>query len=243
MSGTEAEAAMVCGFWDEKARIAGMGWKLAGAAGGLFARGGDVEAGGAEIEQQPGGAVRLRLDAGDCEALLTPRGAELGPNGSDPAARGPSFALCDAEVTAGGARPVRCAGHVSRWREQPTDGTALLRHLAIPAPDGGVVVLAAHRGPGPEDHASEVTSAWLVDREGRSSAFPEALLSTQYDGRGQQVRAGLELWPEDEDAPAMRAAATLVGAAAREGGVSAALMSSSAEGTHGLGSYLIWRAQ
>jgi hypothetical protein len=242
MSGPEAGAAMVCGFWDEKTNLAGLAWDLGDGASGLLARGGEVESGAAEIDAPSAGAELSIVAGAGCQASLTPRAVELGLNGSDPAEGGASFAVCDAEVRVEGARPVRCLGHISRWRERPTEGAALLRHLAIPAPEGGVLLLQARRGPEPGDHASEVTSAWLVDRQGRSSAFPEALLSTQYDGSGRQVRAGLELWPDDPDAPAMRAAATLVGDAAREGPVSATLMRSSAEGTEGLGSYLIWRA-
>ena len=116
----------------------------------------------------------------------------------------------------------------------------LFRHLAIPAPDGGLIVATAAREPGHSDHAAERTAAWLIDADGRSTRFAETLLSTQYDADGRQTRVGLELWPSDSEAPAMRAAANALGVAEVDG-VSAAPMRSSAEGTPGLGAYLIWR--
>ena len=118
-----------------------------------------------------------------------------------------------------------------------------MRHLVIPAPNDGLLVFSARRDPGADDHSAERGLAWRLDPEGHASPFAEALLSTQYDDAGRQTRAGLELWPGESDSPPHRAAGVVLGGQVANGErVSAALLHSSAEGTTGLGSYLIWRA-
>ena len=92
------------------------------------------------------------------------------------------------------------------------------------------------------DHAAEQTSAWLLERDG-ATHFVEALLSTQYGPDGLPSRVGLELWRDDPDAPAMRAAGAHPVRVRGSGSnaTSAALLHTSADGTTGIGDYLIVR--
>jgi hypothetical protein len=136
---------------------------------------------------------------------------------------------------------IECQGFVTRWATDPLAGAGVLRHLAMPAADGGVLVVLGRAETG-AGFAEEDSSALLLDSDGGATSFPDAWLSTQYDDGGRQTRAGLEMWNAEPDTPPMRAAGTLVGQVAQpEGGVTAAMLRTSAEGAPGLGSYLIWR--
>jgi hypothetical protein len=238
--------ALVCGFVDEATQVAGLAWTLSGESGGLIAREGATQSAEATVDAD-GDTVRVTLEAGElnCEAELAPRTAAnalAAPGGEQ------ATAICSAnlELSGGGPdRSIECGGYTVRWESSPTQGAGLLRQLAIPAADGNLIVLASRRDAAPEGggHDSEATAAWLLDTEGGATHFTEALLSTQYDDSGHQIRAGLELWPEDPDAPPMRAAGRVSdGQRTVDGHVSAALLHSSAEGTEGLGGYVIWRA-
>ena len=231
-------AGVVCGFWDEAAKLAGLGWTLGGSSAGVLARGDEVAPATAEIAAD--GDTTLVLEATDArvEAKLSPRPAAASLNGD-----GTESASCAATVRIeadGGA--IECAGHLTRWGADPTSGAGVLRHLTLPAADGGLLVVLARGEAGASGHDAESSSAWLLDSGGGTSRYPDAFLSTQYDGDGRQTRAGLELWSGENDAPPMRAAGTLLGNAPDPaGGVTAALLRTSAEGTPGLGSYVIWR--
>jgi hypothetical protein len=102
------------------------------------------------------------------------------------------------------------------------------------------MVLVVARGEG-DEHGSEEIAGWLLDREGGFISFDETLLSTQYDKEGRHTRAGLELWPDGDEAPPLRAAGTRIGGTGAEGGLAAALFRCSTEGSEGLGGYLIKR--
>jgi hypothetical protein len=237
-------AALVCGFWDEASGLAGLGWRL-GESGGLLWREGELQVAEADIDSG-GDSVAFRLDAGGAsyEAELTPHPAEakLEAAGSAPPGS-PVAAACGVVVRGGGdkGRAVQGHGHLTRWGRNPIEGAGVLRHLALPAAEGALL-LALASGPQGAPHGAEATSAWLFDAGGELSSFREALLSTQYDEEGSQSRAGLELWSEDEEAPPMRAAGTRLGAGGGPASeVTAALLRSSADGAEGLGSYLIWR--
>jgi hypothetical protein len=235
-----APGEVVCGFGDEATGLAGVGWSLGGSAGGLLSANGTSSAAEASIEQNGDGLrLVLRTEGTSVEVDLSP----AAPAASLPGADGgdPSAAVCTALARPSEGGGVECAGQATHWESDPAGGAGTFRHLAIPAPEGGLILVIS-TGPG-SDHASETTGAWLLDGTGRASAFAEALLSTQYDGAGLPARAGLELWPAaDDDAHLTRAAGTAVGAASEQGAVSAALMRTSAEGCAGLGSYLLRRA-
>lgn len=229
---------VVCGFWDEAAGLAGLGWTLGGSSSGLLAQGDTVAAASSEIEA--GNETTLVLEASDArvEAKLRPRPGATSLNGD-----GTESAPCAATVyTEPGGRTIECPGHVTRWGADPTHGAGVLRHLTLPAPEGALLVVLSRGEAGVDSHDAEGSSAWLLDPEGGASRYPEAFLSTQYDPNGRQTRAGLELWGAAEEAPPMRAAGTRLGDAPEpSAGVTAALLRTSAEGTRGLGSYLIWR--
>ena len=241
--------AVVCGFWDPESGAAGLGWDIAGSCGGLLLRDGVVAFARTAIETS-GKSATLSLEAngGSAEAELKPRPAPSPLASQGFAAEGsvPEGASCRATVRLSGAGKLRCEGHLTRWASDPTGAAAVLRHMALPASEGGLLIALAARAPGAESHAGESSAAWLLETDGTIAEYPEALFSTQYDPQGLPTRAGLELWSASEDAPPMRAAGTSVddGAPAPDGDrdVSAAIMRTSAEGFAGVGSYVIWRA-
>jgi hypothetical protein len=240
---------LVCGFADEATQIAGLAWSLPADSGGLIAREGATMPADAQVDDASE-SVKVELDAGElrCEVELAPRGAlkALNRPEGEPEGGEPEAAICPANVNVSGGGPdasIECSGYLVRWAADPTTGAELLRQLAIPAADGSLILLASRRDPNGDGHASEATAAWLLDAKGGAAPFTEALLSTQYDGSGRQTRAGVELWPADPDAPPMRAAGTVgEGQLVERERVSAALLHTSAEGTEGLGGYVIWRA-
>ena len=242
--------ALVCGFADEATALAAVAWLLPGESGGLLVHEGDASVREAAIEGGEGDLeVRLKGDGVSCVATLTPRPgiSTLADDGSGEAgaAAGLSAASCAARVrfgSNGNGREIDCAGHLTRWSTDPLEGAGVLRHLTFPAPDGGLLVVAASRDPGADNHGDERVHAWRLDAEGQATSFGEALLSTQYDENGTQTRAGLELWPAEGEAPPMRAAGFVhEETAARLGRVSAALLHTSTEGIEGMGAYLLWR--
>ena len=233
------EGALVCGFSDEASQVAGVAWSIEGENGAVLTRSGDTGASDVEIERADAGA-RFSAELGDArwEVELTARtSVELGG--------GSAAALCEASVSIsgpGGDEHVGGEGHLTSWSSDPADGAALIRHLTVPTAGGGLILLTAHRPAGSADHAAEQTSAWLLERDG-ATHFVEALLSTQYGPDGLPSRVGLELWRDDPDAPAMRAAGAHPVRVRGSGsnGTSAALLHTSADGTTGIGDYLIVR--
>jgi len=230
---------LVCGFWDEASGLAGLGWKLGDAEGGVLLRDERASTARAQLSSE-GDAVALELatEAGQVRVELTPdpplASLELG-RVADCAESAP----CSATVQLDG-RALRCRGHLTRWSEDPLAGAEILRHLALPGADGSLLIVLARADAGAGSHAEEDGAAWLLGRAGGPGSYPHAYLSTQYDEDGHQTRAGLELWSADSDAPPIRAAGTTIGAGVA-GGVEAAILSTSAEGVKGIGSYLIWR--
>lgn len=242
-------APLVCGFFDEGTGLGGLGWRSGRGGGGLLEIEGGVEEASAELVPQDDASVQLTLAAGEsrCTALVAPRdgATALADGDGRPPAGEPSAVICRTRVELSGAgrnRSLECPGHLTRWGGDPLQGAELVRHLALPGPDGALLVVVARREPGASGHDAEQCGAWLLDDEGGARAFAEALLSTQYDEAGRQTRAGLELWLAGTEAPPMRAAGTVMADAAERDGVQAALLESSAEGFTGRGSYLIWRA-
>lgn len=243
---TDPAPALVCGFWDDATELGGVAWALDGASGGLLARDGGASPATAKLVEAAN-SVTMRLDADGnegCDVELAPHASEprLEGAGGEPPAEGPTAAICGATVRMNKAgEALECFGHLTRWGASPLAGLASIRHLAIPAPQGALLVVTGG-GAEAEGHGDEDVRAWLIDAEGRVSPFAEALLSTQYDDAGHQTRAGLELWPSDPDAPPIRAAGTSLGPVAEGEGISAVLLRSSMEGAPSVGSYLIWRS-
>lgn len=238
------EGGVVCGFADPAAEIAGLAWSLPGAEGGLLLAGGEVHPAAARVT--PGeGATELSLEApiASCEVRLQPRSGPVPLPVSDGLTGDPEAATAAAsfELSTGGASGSKqCDGHLTRWKGDPTEGTALLRHLALPGADGSLLVAIAVRPSGAAEHDGELAGAWMLGPGGEVSGFDEALLSTEYDALERPTRAGLELWPADGDLPPARAAGVRMGGVEEEG-IAAALMEGSVEGFRGIASYLLWR--
>lgn len=244
----ERAGGLICGFFDLPGGLGGLAWEL-GERGGLVLSGEQVSDGEVEISERDGRTeIALTAPGGKLEASLAPRVDPLspkGPDGSPPPGGGLEAALCTAAVRGpGSGRSRQCTGHLSRWRKDPSARAGTFRHLAVEAPEGALIVVVSVGASGAA-HGEEEIAAWLLGAEGGASAYGEALLSTQYDDTGSQMRMGLELWPQGTDqtdrAVATRGAGTALGVEAGEGAISAALMRCSVDGAEGLGSYLIRR--
>lgn len=240
---TDVEAGgLVCGFGDLGSGVGGLAWTMAG-GGAVLLSDGETRFGSFALEEG-GDAATLEIGAGDAnvEAVLVPETDAVALSASDGTAGGvPIVTACRAEVRSPGwGRTVPCPGHLTRWASDPIEGAGTFRHLAIELGQGSLLIATASGEPGLEGHGGERTSAWMIDSDGRSSGFEEAFLSTQYDSEGHPTRIGLELWPGN-DTPPMRLAASLLGGA-EQGGAWAGLFRSRADGTEGLGTYLLWRS-
>ena len=231
----------VLGFSDEAAQIAGLAWSLSGHEGALVALAGKLSGPGSAASST-GDSFAVEATVGDRSVSVEASASEWHELLADPLPPGsPSAALGQAEVRIGGPdERLTCSSTITRWAGDPADGAELVRHLGFPAAGGGAIVMVACRPEGAEDHASEAAWAWQLDRGDGPKPFVEALLSTQYDSEGLPSRAGLELWPDDPDAPATRAAGSRPVTAVFDG-VTVALMHTSAEGFPGVGGYLIVR--
>jgi hypothetical protein len=240
------ENALVCGFADPGGAVAGCWWRLGGGAGALLLAGDAATGGEAEQLDQPSGTrARLSADGATCEVSLTPRPGSVELEGADGAASplGPlTAANCEASVEfeyRGRRRTIPCGGYTCSWPEAH-QGARACRHLVVPLGEDRLVLLVARSPAEAEGHGQEDVACWRLEAEGGAAPFAEALLSTQYDEAGDQTRAGLELWPQGDEAPPTRAAGTTIGQATA-GAVTAALLRTSAEGAEGIGTYLIWR--
>jgi hypothetical protein len=243
-----APTALVCGFSDLAAGLGGLAWEL-GRRGGLLLRDNSVRK--AEVDySQDAGELRLSMSSEDAEVEMTlaPTTVTVSPQtpgGPEPPGGPLEAAICTATVRSKGwGRTFQCPGHMSRWSADPLADARRFRHLAVGGAEGSLLLLCARGESGAAEHGEEEVAAWLLDREGGSNAFEEALLSTQYRNGEGPTRVGLELWPRGEDqsvrAAAIRAAGTRLGGSEDEN-LSAVLLRSSTEGTEGLGSYLIVR--
>jgi hypothetical protein len=127
------------------------------------------------------------------------------------------------------------------------DEVSLTRSIAVAFSDGGLLALRAARPRGATDHGDEEVTAALADAAGEVLQVREPLLSTHYDEAGRQVRATLELWPEQgsEPRPPLRAAGSIVCGTSLpvgEGRLDIAFFRWSMNGTPGLGRYEILSA-
>jgi hypothetical protein len=96
--------------------------------------------------------------------------------------------------------------------EPEPDQVSLERSIAVAFSDGGLLALRATRPAGAETHGDEEIVAAVAGADGEVTQVREPLLSTQYDAAGRQVRATLELWPQEgsEPRPPLRAAGSIV---------------------------------
>jgi hypothetical protein len=244
----EPPAALVCGFSDLSAGLGGLAWELGGRGGLLLS---DNAVRKADVNYfQDGEELRVSMtcEGTEVELTLTPSAEEVSlqtPAGAEPPGGPLEARICTATVRSKGwGRTFQCPGHLSRWTADPSEDAGRFRHLAVGGAEGSLLLVCARGEPGAAEHGEEEVAAWLLDSEGGSSGFEEALLSTQYRNGDGPTRVGLELWPQGEDqsvrAAAMRAAGTRLGGSENEK-VSAVLLRCSTEGTEGPGSYLIVR--
>ena len=237
------DEAVVCGFSDPAAEIAGLAWSLDSTEGGLLLAAGEAHAAAARITQAEGTTeVSLEAPIASCEAKLIPRHTPIvlpgegALAGAEAAAATASF-----ELSKGGASgSTQCDGHLTRWAANPADEASVVRHLALPGADGSLLLVISVRPQDGAEHDAELSGAWMLDAEGRVSSFGETLLSTEYDALERPTRAGLELWPAESDAPPARAAGTRLGGVEEER-IAAALLDGSVEGFRGISSYVLWR--
>lgn len=135
-----------------------------------------------------------------------------------------------------------------QWGATDWDRTELARSVsAWLAPDAAVMLFAT-RPRKARGHEDERISAFIVgpgaDEELAIVPVADPRLSTVYDGEGRQRRAGLELWPEEEEGFARRAAGEALGGTSLELGrlrLDASFFSWRMEGREGVGRYDVWR--
>jgi hypothetical protein len=129
------------------------------------------------------------------------------------------------------------------WSVEGSDQVGTLRTLWSGLADGSLLVLFSLRPPDVDDHGAEAVGAARIGRNGGVTAYAEPLLSTEYGGGGEHVRATLELWGEGEDPglPARGAGEREHGGDARLGAgtLRAARFLWRLDGTPGIGGYEI----
>ena len=101
---------------------------------------------------------------------------------------------------------VRCLGQRGhQWGAPDWKRVTLARTLSAWMGADRAVTLTTIRPAKARHHDEELVSGFLFER-GEPRAIAEPRLSTTYDGELRQRRAGLELWIDDEDPVARRAA-------------------------------------
>lgn len=106
----------------------------------------------------------------------------------------------------GRSQRVRCLGQRGHhWGAPDWKRVALARTLSAWMGADRAVMLTTVRPAKARHHDEEVASGFLFER-GEPRAIVDPRLSTTYDGELRQRRAGLELWIDDEDPFARRAA-------------------------------------
>jgi hypothetical protein len=91
------------------------------------------------------------------------------------------------------------------WGAPDWDRIELARTVSAWLGDDLAVSLTAIRPAGKRDHAVEAVAASIIERdedgEPRAVDVADPRLSTAYDGEGRQLRAGLELWVDEDGWP------------------------------------------
>jgi hypothetical protein len=128
-------------------------------------------------------------------------------------------------------RAVRTSGVIDWSRVE------LVRTLTVSLDEGSLLAVAAARPAGAAGHGDEAVSALLAEPDGGTIRFDEPLLSTEYDPGGEPRRVGIELWPQDEEAVAMRGAGTVLSQAP-----GAAFLAFTLDGRTGTARYAILRS-
>jgi hypothetical protein len=214
LGGDDAVDAVTVAFGDAEQQLYGLARVgLPGPTGmGVLFEGADVvavETEGVTVEVvEP--LRRWRAAFGDyfsveLEALTPP--AELAAD--HPAARAGGMTgyeqLCRVRGSVEG-RPIDCLGQRGHsWGAPDWERISVARTVTAWFDAETAITLTAVRAGRAKHHGDEAVAAYVVS-EGVPVAVAEPLLSTTYDRDGRQCHAGLELWPEDEEAPPHRAA-------------------------------------
>jgi hypothetical protein len=179
-----------------------------------------VEAGDATAEiVEPLRAWRVSHDGDDggfelsFEALGPPAEVGQGDIAASAAAMNGYEQLCRVRGTVRvGERSwkVDCLGQRGhQWGTPDWQRIELSRTLGVWLDDEQGVALAAVRPRGAAGHEDEVVSAYVLDDE--PVGIDDPRLSTTLDSSGRQLRAGLELWVDEEDeSPPLRGAGEVV---------------------------------
>ena len=152
----------------------------------------------------------VRFDAEDGQGFALEFAALGEPVASDPGLGGMAGYEQPCQVTgtvrAGGReRTIAALGQRGRsWGDPDWDRIELARTVGAWT-DVACAALTAVRPEGASNHAEEATWAAYWEPEG-ALEIEDGRLSTTYDGEGRMRRAGLELWPADEESWARRAA-------------------------------------
>lgn len=121
--------------------------------------------------------------------------------------------LCRVEGTAwvGDERwPIRCLGQRGhQWGAPDWRKLELSRTLGVWLDDGRGIALSAVRPRGHDGHEDELVSAFLLERE--PTPIDDPRLSTTLGDGGRQLRAGLELWVDDDGPPLHAAGEAICG--------------------------------
>jgi hypothetical protein len=190
-----------------------------------------------------GGSTGLELEATRLGGSALEPGAEL-PGLVERARQAFSARITGECRRDGASRRIRCFGRIVRTAaEVDWERIELLRSLTAVLEDGSLLALAAARPAGAAGHGAETVDALLLDSDGSVARFEEPLLSTQYDSRDRQRRAGVELPVAEEPAPVRGAGARVCGASLDLDGVrlEAAFLDWSLDGVTGTARYDLLR--
>lgn len=126
----------------------------------------------------------------------------------------------------------------------PAAGSSLLRTAWAAGVKGDLTVLLAMRSDAVDQHGEEVVGAARMIPDAEPYGYVEPLLSTEYDGAGNHVRATLELWVDGDDHPPERGAGLRIAGSSDDGpggALSAARFGWSIGGNQAIGAYEILR--
>jgi len=177
------------------------GFLLMGDGDGVAAREADLQAGPDAAWHVRATGAEVAMTAASLKAVVA--GAEGVADGFEQAAS------CDATLDGASlAVPGR------RGERAAVLAAESVRDVAAWFDDGGVVALTALRPRKAKGHEHDAVHAAVVDPDGFGPVIAPRL-STTYTEQGRIRRVALELWSEDEDAPAVRLAAEAVGRGGR----------------------------
>lgn len=184
--GTSTEAPWLAGWFSGP-----QGLLLVGDGDGVAVREAEMRADGGWHVLAPG--ADLTIAPASAEGVVS--GAEGVVEGFEQAAR------CDAIVDGAA---VAATGR--RGERGPITDAGSVRDLAAWFEDGGVVAVTALRPRRAKGHDQDAVHAAVLEPDGFGPVV-DPRLSTIYTADGRIRRAALELWSEDEEAPALRLAA------------------------------------